>query len=82
MPKFRVVDLRTKTIEPDQTVDASTPEAAAASALGEKAIRGGQNLKRLICRVYWPDKSGQMNMVRLYRPLLETEVKKKSRPGS
>lgn len=74
LPQYRIVDLRAQTIKPDHTVEAHTPEAAATAALGEKAIRGGQNLKRLLCRVYWPDSNGQMNMVRLYRPLSEDDA--------
>lgn len=66
---FRVVDLRTKTIETDHLVNAPSPETAAAEALGERAVRGGQNRKGLVCRVYWKDRHGQMIMVRLYRPL-------------
>lgn len=67
--QFRVVDLRTKTIEADHLVDAPSPEIAAAEALGERAVRGGQSPKRLLCRVYWKDRDGQMTMARLYRPL-------------
>lgn len=59
---------------PDQLVDASSPEAAAAAALGEKAIRGGQSVRRLLCRVYWPDSGGRQTMVRLYRPIEADEM--------
>ena len=74
LTKFRVVDLRT-TIETDKVVEASTPEGAAAAALGEKVIRGGQNLRRIICRVYWEDGAGRKTMVRLYRPMEDAEAK-------
>lgn len=66
MPQFRVIDLRSETIEPARIVDARSPEEAALLALGERGIRGGQNRNRLICRVYW-GQEGQTNMVRLYR---------------
>lgn len=68
MPQFRVIDVRSETIEPERIVDARSPEEAAFQALGEKGIRGGQNRNRLICRVYW-SQEGQTNMVRIYRPL-------------
>lgn len=68
MPLFRVIDLRSGTIEPESLVDARSPEDAALQALGEKGVRGGQNRNRLICRVYW-SQDGQTNMVRLYRAL-------------
>lgn len=68
MPQFRVIDLRSGTIEPESVVDARSPEDAALQALGEKGVRGGQNRNRLICRVYW-SQDGQTNMVRLYRAL-------------
>ncbi|MBO9590863.1 hypothetical protein [Devosia sp.] len=68
MPLFRVIDLRSGTIEPENLVDARSPEDAALQALGEKGVRGGQNRNRLICRVYW-SQDGQTNMVRLYRAL-------------
>lgn len=68
LAKFRVVDLRTSTIEADQVVEASTPEGAAAAVLGERAVRGGQSLRQIICRVYWDDSAGRRTMVRLYRP--------------
>lgn len=71
MPRFRIVDVRSNAIEPEQIVEAQSAEDAAFQALGEKGIRAGQSRKRLICRVYWQDGVGQTNMVRLYRPLEE-----------
>jgi hypothetical protein len=83
--KFRIVDLRSDVIEPEQIVEARSPEDAAWQALGEKAVRGGQSLKRLVCRAYWQDSGGQTNMVRLYRPLPEDAAPSPSRsvfPGT
>ena len=74
MSKYRVIDLRSGMVEPEQFVDARSPEEAAMLALGEKGVRGGQNRARLFCRVYWTDSAGQTNMVRLYRPLLDERV--------
>lgn len=67
MGQFRVIDLRSGLVEPEHLVDACTPEEAAAKALGESVVRGGINRKRIVCRVYWSEAEGQMNMVRLYR---------------
>lgn len=71
MGQYRVIDLRSGVVEPEHIVDARSPEEAALQALGEKGVRGGQNRARQFCRVYWTDEAGQMNMVRLYRPLWE-----------
>lgn len=62
--QFRVVDLRTGVVEPEQEVVATTPEQAAELTLGMKLVRAG-NRKNLTCRVYWAS-GDKMNMVRLY----------------
>ncbi len=64
MAEFRVIDLRTKTVAPEALVQAQSPEGAAESALGVKAVRSGKP-QHLICRVYW-ETNGTTNMVRLY----------------
>ncbi len=74
MSKYRVIDLRSDTLEPEHLIDARSPEDAAQQSLGERGIRGGQNRARLLCRVYWTDSEGTTNMVRLYRPLWETSA--------
>jgi hypothetical protein len=68
LAKFRVIDLRSQTIEAEHLVDAHSPEAAAERALGEKTVRGQRGQNTLLCRVYWQDSNGPTNMVRLYRP--------------
>ena len=66
MASFRVVDARLNTqVPPDVTVEASSPEGAAKSALGLDLVRSGQK-EDLAARVYWSDKGQPMRMVRLY----------------
>ncbi len=69
--QFRLIDLRSGVIDAEQIVEARSPEDAAAKALGEKVIRGGQNRNRMVCRVYWEEANGQVSMVRLYRAVEE-----------
>lgn len=64
MPVFRIIDLRTGVIEPEQRVEARSPEQAAENALGIKLVRSG-HARSLVCRVYWDD-ANNTNMVRLY----------------
>ena len=64
MPVFRIIDLRTGIVEPEQQVDAKSPEQAAEQALGLKLVRSGHP-RTLVCRVYWSD-ANNTNMVRLY----------------
>lgn len=68
LPQYRVIDVRSCTIEPQHMVEARSPEEAALRSLGEHVVRGGQSRNRLVCRVYWIHER-QTNMVRLYRPL-------------
>lgn len=70
MAQYRVVDLRSGNVEPEQVVDARSPEEAAFLALGIKGVQGGQNPTRLFCEVHWSD-GGQTHLVTLYRPLWE-----------
>jgi hypothetical protein len=64
LAEFRVIDLRSKVIQPEQTVEANSPEQASEIALGVRGVRSGKP-KNLICRVYWQE-VGKTNMVRLY----------------
>ena len=64
MPNFRIIDLRTEVVEPEQRIEARSPEQAAESALGIKLVRSG-HARSLVCRVYWDD-ANNTNMVRLY----------------
>ena len=64
VPSFRIIDLRTGTIEPEQHADAKSPEQAAEQVLGLKLFRAGHP-RNLVCRVYWQD-ANNTNMVRLY----------------
>jgi hypothetical protein len=64
MPNFRIIDLRTDVVEPEQRVEARSPEQAAETALGIKLVRSG-HARSLVCRVYWDD-ANNTNMVRLY----------------
>jgi hypothetical protein len=64
VPVFRIIDLRTGVIEPEQHVEARSPEQAAETALGMKLVRSG-HARSLVCRVYWKD-ANNTNMVRLY----------------
>lgn len=68
MGLFRVIDLRSEVIEPEQFVEAGSPEEAARLALGESLVRGSPGRQRPVCRVYWSEPRGPQNMVRLYRP--------------
>lgn len=65
MTEFRVIDLRTELIAPEQKVQASSPEEAARMALGIDVHRSGAK-KDLVARVYWQTLSAPPNMVRLY----------------
>ena len=47
MAQYRVLDLRSGTVEPEHVVDARSPEEAALLALGIKGVQGGQNPTRL-----------------------------------
>jgi hypothetical protein len=53
MGQFRVIDLRSEVIEPEQFVEAGSPEEAARLALGESLVRGSPGRQRPVCRVYW-----------------------------
>lgn len=64
MPVFRIIDLRSEIVEPEQQVEARSPEQAAENALGLKLVRSG-HARSLVCRVYWND-ANNTNMVRLY----------------
>lgn len=64
MAKFRVIDLQSQKIQPEQTVEAKSPEHASEVALGVRGVRSGKP-ENLICRVYWQE-NGKTNMVRLY----------------
>lgn len=69
MPTFRIIDLRTGIVEPEQKVEARSPEQAAENALGLKLVRSG-HARSLVCRVYWDD-ANNTNMVRLYTKVAE-----------
>lgn len=64
MPSFRIIDLRTPTVEAELHADAKSPELAAEHALGLKLVRAGHP-RNLVCRVYWQEATNT-NMVRLY----------------
>jgi hypothetical protein len=64
MPNFRIIDLRSDVVEPEQRIEARSPEQAAETALGIKLVRSG-HARSLVCRVYWDD-ANNTNMVRLY----------------
>jgi phage-related baseplate assembly protein len=68
LPSFRIIDLRSTTIEPELHAEAKSPEQAAESALGMKLVRAGHP-RNLVCRVYWQD-AASTNMVRLYSKVL------------
>jgi hypothetical protein len=65
---FRVVDMRSDSIDPPETIiaGARSPEDAGRQALGVELVRSGQR-KDLIARVYWQTPGQPVNMVRLYR---------------
>lgn len=65
LPEFRVIDLRSKVIQPEKTVVANSPEQASEIALGIRGVRSGKP-HHLICRAYWQE-AGKTSMVRLYR---------------
>lgn len=65
MTEFRVIDLRTQVIAPEQTVQASSPEDAARIVLGIDVYRSGAK-QHLVARVYWRTLTAPPNMVRLY----------------
>jgi|GEM_PF-814218 len=65
MAEFRVIDLRTDLITPEQKVEASSPEDAGRKVLGMDVFRSGQP-KHLVARVYWQSPASPPNMVRLY----------------
>lgn len=65
--QFRVVDLRSDLIDPDErVVEATSPEAAATAVLGLDVVRSGSK-RDLVARVYWRLPDQPTNMVRLYR---------------
>lgn len=65
---YRVVDLRTDTIDPTEhtVAKAKSPEEAALVALGESLVRSGRR-QDLRARVYFQNEGQPMTMVRLYR---------------
>lgn len=68
MRQFRVVDLRPDATEPEQFIKASSPEAAAANALGSQLVRGNRGRGKPVCRVYWQDSTGETTMIKMYTP--------------
>jgi hypothetical protein len=66
--QYRVVDLRSDTAMPRTTVvsRAYNSQAAAKSVLGMDLTRSGRP-KDLQAKVYFVDRSGILNMVRLHR---------------
>lgn len=62
---YRVLDL-SATEQPEQTVQARSPEAAASQVLGMEVVRSGAK-RDLMARVYWQVAGRPLNMVRLYR---------------
>lgn len=69
---YRVVDLGSSVIDPDDQIitGVSTPEAAAELALGVKLVRSGRK-SELRARVYFQASGQPLTMVRLYTPVLE-----------
>lgn len=65
LPTFRIIDLRSGTIEPELHTEARSPEEAAEHVLGLQLVRAGHP-RNLVCRVYWQDATTVTNMVRLY----------------
>lgn len=66
--EYRVVDLRTEVIDPEERiVTASKPEEAAEMVLGEKVARGNQRFAKPIARVYYQKAGQPLTMLRLYR---------------
>lgn len=73
--EYRVVDLSTGSIDPEQRlVKASSPENAALEILGHELVRSGAK-KDLAARVYWAETNGPTNMVRLYRKVDSTRIR-------
>lgn len=68
MPEhYRVLDLSTGSAQqPEQTIQAKSPEAAASQVLGMDVVRSGAK-RDLMARVYWQVAGRPLNMVRLYR---------------
>lgn len=67
MRTFRIVKLDGDQAGEDElVVQAATPEAAGAMALGFDVVRGSSRSARPVARVYWQDATQQTNMVRLY----------------
>ncbi len=68
--KYRVVDVRTDVIDPQEiSIDgARSPEDAARQALGMDVVRSGHR-RDLVARVYWQSLGQPVTMVRLYRRL-------------
>lgn len=69
MTEYRVVDLGTSVIDPEDRIitGVTTAEAAAEAALGLKLVRSGRKAD-LRARVYFQMPGGPLNMVRLYTP--------------
>ncbi|WEK05792.1 MAG: hypothetical protein P0Y65_05920 [Candidatus Devosia phytovorans] len=64
---YKVIDLRSTIIDPEpMMVTASTPEEAVRLQLDLELVRAGER-GDLLARVYWTERSGVTNMVRLYR---------------
>ncbi len=63
---FRVIDLRSATIQPERIVVAGTAEQAGYQVFGTELVRSGTR-SDLVARVYWHRPGQAMNMVRLYR---------------
>ena len=68
--RYRVVDLRSDVIDPNELFieNVRSPEEAARTALGVPVVRSGAK-KDLIARVYWHPVGTAVNMVRLYRKI-------------
>jgi hypothetical protein len=70
MKTFKVVELDVAgQMGAVHIVQASTPEAAAATSLGLDVVRGSSKSARPVVKVYWDDGQQQTNMVRLYARL-------------
>jgi len=67
MTEYRVVDLATQVVDPEELIitGVSTPEAAAKVALGVDLYRSGRK-EDLRARVYYRVSGGALSMVRLY----------------
>lgn len=66
MNQFRVIDLQTEAIDPNEiVVHAASPEDAARRALGADLVRSGAK-RDLRARVYFTHPGAALSMVRLY----------------